>query len=72
MLTRGSAYAIGGVLFVKNVSWLQYALSQPGVILHYLALSFWPAELCLDYAWPVAQTAGNTERRVQLRPQRCV
>ncbi len=30
---------------------LQYAQSQPGVILHYLGLSFWPAGLCLDYAW---------------------
>jgi protein O-mannosyl-transferase len=29
-----------------------YALSQPGVILHYLSLCFWPNPLCLDYSWP--------------------
>ncbi len=33
----------------------QYALTQPGVILHYLRLSFWPEPLCFDYGWPVAQ-----------------
>jgi tetratricopeptide (TPR) repeat protein len=33
-----------------------YARSQPGVILHYLRLSFWPRPLCFDYAWPVANT----------------
>jgi protein O-mannosyl-transferase len=32
-----------------------YARSQPGVILHYLRLSFWPDSLCLDYSWPVAK-----------------
>jgi len=35
-----------------------YALSQPGVILHYLRLAFWPAPLCFDYAWPVVRDAG--------------
>ena len=25
------------------------------MILHYLALAFWPAGLCLDYGWPVAK-----------------
>jgi tetratricopeptide (TPR) repeat protein len=34
----------------------QYALSQLGVILHYLALTFRPIGLCLDYDWPVAKT----------------
>jgi tetratricopeptide (TPR) repeat protein len=33
-----------------------YARSQPGVILHYLRLSFWPRPLCFGYAWPVANT----------------
>jgi tetratricopeptide (TPR) repeat protein len=37
---------------------LEYALTQPGVILHYLRLSLWPDALCLDYAWPLAKTAG--------------
>jgi len=36
-----------------------YARTQPGVILHYLRLSFWPRPLCFDYAWPVADTLGR-------------
>ncbi len=32
----------------------QYARTQFGVIAHYLALSFRPWPLCLDYGWPVA------------------
>jgi len=39
----------------QGVSALQYAQTQPGVILYYLRLSVWPAPLCLDYRdWPVA------------------
>ncbi|MCH8005672.1 MAG: tetratricopeptide repeat protein [Planctomycetes bacterium] len=37
---------------------LQYALTQPGVIVHYLKLAIWPRALCLDYDWPLARTAG--------------
>jgi tetratricopeptide (TPR) repeat protein len=37
---------------------IEYALTQPGVILHYLRLSLWPTPLCLDYWWPIAKTAG--------------
>ncbi len=33
----------------------EYARTQPGVILHYLRLSFWPSSLCLDYGWPIAR-----------------
>lgn len=40
----------------KGIAPLDYALTQPGVILHYLRLSFWPHPLCLDYGWPVART----------------
>ena len=32
-----------------------YAMTQPGVILHYLKLTFWPDGLCLDYGWPLAR-----------------
>ena len=42
-----------------GVTLLQYARSEPGVILHYLALAFWPSGLCLDYGWPVARKAGT-------------
>jgi tetratricopeptide (TPR) repeat protein len=31
-----------------------YLKTEPGVILHYLWLTFWPAILCLDYAWEPA------------------
>jgi len=34
---------------------LQYALTQPAIILHYLQLSLWPTSLCFDYQWPIAQ-----------------
>ena len=37
----------------------EYARTQPGVIVHYLRLSFWPSSLCLDYAWPIATRAGQ-------------
>jgi len=38
---------------------LEYAASQPGVILHYLQLAFWPHPLCLDYGWPAAAGWGQ-------------
>ncbi len=34
---------------VTGISPLQYAASQPGILLHYLHLTFWPDALCLDY-----------------------
>ena len=33
---------------------LEYLCSQPGVLLHYLKLSVFPKNLCLDYSWPIA------------------
>jgi Flp pilus assembly protein TadD len=44
---------------VGTVGMWAYARSQPGVILHYLRLSFWPDRLCLSYEWPVAHTMGE-------------
>lgn len=38
---------------------LQYAMTQPGVILYYLRLALWPDLLCLDYGWPVVHSAGE-------------
>ncbi|NLF69720.1 MAG: tetratricopeptide repeat protein [Candidatus Anammoximicrobium sp.] len=37
----------------------EYARSQFGVVVHYLRLSVWPAPLCLDYQWPVAQSVWD-------------
>ena len=39
----------------REISPLDYALTQPGVILHYLRLALWPHPLCFDYGWPVAR-----------------
>lgn len=49
MLATGSAYAKAGIGSVEGIGPVRYALSQSGVILHYLKLSFWPHGLCLDY-----------------------
>jgi len=38
---------------------LEYARTQPAVILHYLRLALWPAPLCLDYGWPAARTPAE-------------
>lgn len=37
-----------------DVGPLQYALSQPGVILYYLRLALWPWPLVIDYGWTPA------------------
>lgn len=63
VLAGGAAYVVslragyqsGGVLFVDKVTPWEYARSQPGVVLQYLRLAFWPTGQCLDYAWPVAR-----------------
>jgi protein O-mannosyl-transferase len=43
---------------MEGVTPLEYARSQPGVILRYLRLALWPNALCLDYGWPVARNAS--------------
>ncbi len=43
----------------KGISSWQYALTQAGVVWHYLRLSIRPHPLCLDYAWPVARGVGE-------------
>ena len=42
---------------LSGVTPLLYARSEPGVILHYLRLVFWPSGLSLDYGWPAAESA---------------
>ena len=37
----------------KGATVLQYAATQPGVVLYYLRLAVWPDPLCLDYRWPL-------------------
>jgi uncharacterized protein HemY len=52
-----SSYRSASAGFGLSVSPWEYARTQPGVILHYLRLSFWPSPLVIDYDdWPVAKT----------------
>ncbi|MCM8794883.1 MAG: tetratricopeptide repeat protein [Candidatus Omnitrophica bacterium] len=46
-------------LGLKEVTPAAYAMTQPGVILHYLKLTLWPVGLCLNYEWPLAETAAQ-------------
>ncbi len=41
-------------LTLANSSPATYAMTQPGVLLHYLRLAVWPQPLVLDYHWPLA------------------
>ena len=43
----------------QHVTPLAYLASQPGVILHYLKLAFWPHPLCFDYLWPAAASPAE-------------
>jgi len=40
---------------VPGITPFKYAATQPGVILHYLSLTFWPSQLVIDYKWPFVQ-----------------
>ena len=52
-LIRPETHGSGTVGFsVSTVTPMQYLLSQPGVLLHYLRLSLWPDKLVFDYLWP--------------------
>jgi tetratricopeptide (TPR) repeat protein len=53
------AHAVSAGFNLASVTPRQYAQSQPAVVLHYLALAFWPTGLCLDYDWPVAEKLAD-------------
>ncbi len=38
---------------MRDVTTLEYARTQPEIILHYLRLAVWPHPLCFDPMWPV-------------------
>lgn len=42
-----------------SVTTWQYALTQLGVVTHYLKLALWPADLVLDYGWSIASSIGQ-------------
>jgi tetratricopeptide (TPR) repeat protein len=44
---------------IPTLSAWEYGRTQPGVILHYLRLTFWPWGLTLDTGWPLAMTVSS-------------
>jgi protein O-mannosyl-transferase len=52
-IAKSAGFGLAGITPV------QYALTQPGVILHYLLRSIWPHPLVIDYAWPAAASFGD-------------
>lgn len=44
---------------MQKFTWWSYLLTQPGVIVRYLRLTFWPTGLCLDYGWRAAHGAAE-------------
>jgi len=57
LLRSGPQYYAG--LGQARYTVAEYVRTQPGVILHYLTLAFWPHPLLLDYGWPIAKTIGE-------------
>ncbi|MCH7884474.1 MAG: tetratricopeptide repeat protein [Planctomycetes bacterium] len=53
VLNPSKTHVTVGLGFQGATPW-EYALTQPGVLLHYMKVSLWPNSLCLDYGWPVA------------------
>ena len=45
---------------MEGLPTLQYALTQPRAILHYLRLAFWPYPLCFDYGWTYGWPTAHT------------
>jgi hypothetical protein len=43
---------------------MQYRAAQPEVVLHYLKLSTWPKDLCLDYKWPPVSDGNYSKAAV--------
>jgi len=54
LLSRPASQSVA--FATEQVSPAAYMRTQPGVILHYLRLAFWPAPLVFDYGWPEAKT----------------
>jgi protein O-mannosyl-transferase len=54
-----SAGLLGRAATVATAKTLTYAAHQPGVILYYLRLCFWPHPLTIHYAWPGEPTVAE-------------
>jgi tetratricopeptide (TPR) repeat protein len=63
VLTQGAAdwQTTAGFAY-EEIPPLSYALTQPGVVLHYLRLAVWPASLCFDYGWHYGWPTVHTFR----------
>ena len=55
LMSPGDQAHISAGFQMLGIARMDYAVTQLGVILHYLRLSFWPAGLCLDYNWQAAK-----------------
>ncbi|MDO8785475.1 MAG: tetratricopeptide repeat protein [Syntrophales bacterium] len=59
LLSLGLLVSVGGTISSgagrMTFSAIDYWLTQPEVILHYLRLTFWPDRLCIDYGWPITK-----------------
>jgi tetratricopeptide (TPR) repeat protein len=44
---------------LETVSRLDYALTQPAILLHYVRLALWPDPLVFHYGWPAAERWGD-------------
>jgi len=53
--------AQGGIGFgMETLTWKQYALTEAGVLLYYLQITFWPRGLAIDYqSWPWCHTIAE-------------
>src|SRR5262249_26736954 len=66
-LVVGLVYTVPEILRIRGTAGvrmeefgpLEYARTQPAVILHYLRLVFWPYPQCFDYGWPIAPAGGE-------------
>ena len=58
-IAGGARSATVGIGF-ERITPVHYALTQCGVIAHYLRLTIWPRPLALDYDdWPIAQSVAD-------------
>lgn len=55
VLTTGASGVATVGFSVREITPIQYLLTQSTVILHYLRLAIWPTPLCLDYGWTAVQ-----------------
>ena len=46
-------------VMVSDLTPLRYAVTQFGVVVHYLRLSVWPWPLVLDYGWPLTESVAS-------------